>query len=69
MGELLGALRRLLGRTAEARRSRVGLGLDSYDRERARSMADEGGAAGARIEAQPAESRHKTLEPPAKRGG
>jgi hypothetical protein len=52
MSEIITALRRLLnrGRGTPPRR-------DPLDRDRAASMADEGGAAGAEVEEQPALAR------------
>jgi hypothetical protein len=52
MSELITALRRLLNR-----RPKPGSRRDPLDRERAASMADEGGAAGAEVEAQPTLAR------------
>jgi hypothetical protein len=51
MSEIISALRRLLSRGREP------TGRDTLDRERAASMADEGGAAGAEVEAQPTQAR------------
>jgi hypothetical protein len=52
MSEVITALRRLLNR-----RRGTAPRPDPLDRERAASMADEGGAAGAEVEAQPGLTR------------
>jgi hypothetical protein len=59
MSELILALRRLL----RGREPRTPPALDDLDRERAASMADEGGAAGARVEAPESQSRRVGAEP------
>jgi hypothetical protein len=59
MSELISALRRLFGR-GQATSSR----RQPLDRERAASMADEGGAAAAEVEAQPGLGRPEGTGPP-----